>query len=153
MRESTFTATSGASGVRSLVIWSSLKTSLTRMNLKHLLKKKNIYLIKNLGTEKYYNLLNNSSLMMGNSSSGIIESASFKLPVLNLGDRQKGRYSGRNVLHSNFSISQVKKKFKIATSNKFKRKISKLKNPYRLKINSVNYCKKIISAFKSNKLS
>ncbi len=40
-----------------------------------------------------------SQFLLGNTSSGIIEAASFKKYVINLGDRQKGRYSGNNVIN------------------------------------------------------
>src|ERR1041385_1208495 len=50
----------------------------------------NSRLVASLGTERYYSLLSNSAAMVGNSSSGIVEAASFELPVVNIGTRQKG---------------------------------------------------------------
>ncbi|MBT6228346.1 MAG: UDP-N-acetylglucosamine 2-epimerase (hydrolyzing), partial [Candidatus Scalindua sp.] len=44
-----------------------------------------------LGTLRYLSLLKNSNVMVGNSSSGLIEAPSFELPVVNIGDRQRGR--------------------------------------------------------------
>ena len=41
--------------------------------------------------------------MIGNSSSGIIESSSFELPVLNIGDRQKGRVQSYNVINVSYN--------------------------------------------------
>ena len=52
-----------------------------------------------LGQHLYANALRSASLMVGNSSSGIIEAGVFGLPVVNVGERQKGRESGRNVSH------------------------------------------------------
>lgn len=46
----------------------------------------------------YPSLLSHADLMVGNSSSGIIEAPSFGLPVVNIGDRQKGRMRGENVI-------------------------------------------------------
>ena len=57
--------------------------------------------IANLGTSKYLGLLKETKAMVGNSSSGIIEAASFGLPVVNIGDRQKGRIKGVNVVDVN----------------------------------------------------
>ncbi|MCL4168805.1 UNVERIFIED_CONTAM: hypothetical protein GTU68_001560, partial [Idotea baltica] len=56
--------------------------------------------LPSLGQERYYSLLGEADGMLGNSSSGIWESASFELPVVNVGDRQKGRMRERNVLDS-----------------------------------------------------
>ena len=52
---------------------------------------KNGYFFKSLGDQIYFSLCNEVDLMIGNSSSGIIEMPSLKKPTINLGDRQKGR--------------------------------------------------------------
>ena len=49
--------------------------------------------------------------MIGNSSSGIVESAPFKLPTINIGDRQKGKVLPKNVLTSSYEVNDIKKKF------------------------------------------
>lgn len=72
-----------------------------------LLNKKNINIVKNLGINNYYSLLNNATVLIGNSSSGIIESASFNLPVINLGDRQKNRFAPSNVHHCIFETKKI----------------------------------------------
>ena len=54
-------------------------------------KEKKYIFIKNAGAELYANLLRNCYAMIGNSSSGIVEAASFKMPVINIGNRQKGK--------------------------------------------------------------
>lgn len=87
--------------------------------------KKNVKLVKNLGIKKYYNLLEISSILIGNSSSGIIESASFNLPTINLGERQKNRYSPKNVIHCPYNLNLIKKNY-----NKIVNSIIKIKNPY-----------------------
>ena len=66
---------------------------------KKYLTKKNYLFIQNLGHEKYANLLKHAKIMIGNSSSGILEAATFNLPVINLGKRQKGRVSSNNTIH------------------------------------------------------
>ena len=50
-------------------------------------------ILKNLGIKRYHSLLSNCDLIIGNSSSGIIESCSFKIPCINIGDRQAQRLS------------------------------------------------------------
>ena len=54
--------------------------------------------VDTLGSQAYPNALRHAACMIGNSSSGIIEAGLFGLPVVNVGDRQKGRERGRNVI-------------------------------------------------------
>ena len=56
-----------------------------------------VHLIENFGTRAYFTCMKHTKFLLGNSSSGIIEAASFNKYVINLGDRQKGRLSGDNV--------------------------------------------------------
>ena len=97
------------------------------------LDKKNSIIVKNLGIQRYHLMLLNSDLMIGNSSSGIIESCSFKIPCINLGNRQKNRLSPKNIIHSNFEIKDILKAYDKASSSKFKKKIKRIKNPYESK--------------------
>jgi GDP/UDP-N,N'-diacetylbacillosamine 2-epimerase (hydrolysing) len=109
--------------------------------IKKKLKFKNVFFIKNLGRINYYSFLKHANLIIGNSSSGIIEGASFKKPVLNLGNRQKNRYHMRNVIHSAFDQKQIEKTFKISQSNKFLRSIKNIKNEYEVKNTSLKSLK------------
>ena len=97
---------------------------------RYLLNKKNADVVKNLGIINYFSLLKISSLLIGNSSSGIVESSSFKIPAINLGDRQKGRFAPKNVIHSNFSLNKINLAYKKAFSKKFISSIKKIRNPY-----------------------
>lgn len=54
---------------------------------------------ENLGARLYANVMRRATVMVGNSSSGIIEAGLFGLPVINVGTRQAGRDVGRNVVH------------------------------------------------------
>ena len=58
-----------------------------------------IKLIENFGTQSYFSCMKYVQFLLGNTSSGIIEAASFGKYVINIGDRQKGRLSGKNVIH------------------------------------------------------
>lgn len=74
------------------------------------LKKKipnNILLVENFGKIKYFNAIYYSSLLIGNTSSGIIEAASFNKYVINVGDRQKGRSHGANVFNVEFNSKKI----------------------------------------------
>jgi UDP-N-acetylglucosamine 2-epimerase len=67
-------------------------------------------------------------LLIGNTSSGIIEAASFKKPVVNIGNRQKGRLRGENVIDC--KISSLQQSIKLALSNSFRNKIKNMNNIY-----------------------
>jgi GDP/UDP-N,N'-diacetylbacillosamine 2-epimerase (hydrolysing) len=54
--------------------------------------------VKSLGRERYLNILRYVTLVIGNSSSGLLETAHFKVPCINVGERQAGRERGKNVL-------------------------------------------------------
>ena len=59
----------------------------------------NVFLVENLGSLSYFTVMKYCFLLLGNTSSGIIEAASFGKYVINIGDRQKGRLAGSNVIH------------------------------------------------------
>ncbi|MDO8269086.1 MAG: UDP-N-acetylglucosamine 2-epimerase [Candidatus Levybacteria bacterium] len=63
---------------------------------------KRVFLIEHFGKLNYFSAMSNARLIVGNSSSGIIESASFGKYAVNLGKRQEGRLCSRNVVHSPF---------------------------------------------------
>jgi len=80
-----------------------------------------IYLIENFGKQYYFSAMNYCDLLIGNTSSGIIEAASFNKFVVNVGDRQKGRAQSKNILNSNFENKDIIKKTKEALAKgKFK---------------------------------
>lgn len=84
----------------------------------------------NLGTQAYFSLMNCASAMIGNSSSGIIEAASFELPVVNIGNRQRGRVHGLNVLDVGYEYSDILNGIRQVTSAPFRDALKDLKNPY-----------------------
>jgi GDP/UDP-N,N'-diacetylbacillosamine 2-epimerase (hydrolysing) len=91
----------------------------------------NDYLFDNLPRIEYLTLLKNTNCIFGNSSSGILESPSFRTPCINIGYRQFGRFKAKNIIDvKNITLSRLKKAFKISQSNQFKKKIKDLKNPY-----------------------
>lgn len=70
-------------------------------------QKRNIKIIENFGTQSYFTCLRYSKLLIGNTSSGIVEAASFGKYVLNIGDRQKGRLCSDNVIHLAFDSHSI----------------------------------------------
>jgi UDP-N-acetylglucosamine 2-epimerase (non-hydrolysing) len=93
-------------------------------------KQNNFMLFDNLGQENYINILRYAWFMIGNSSSGIVESPIIKLPVINIGQRQKGRFFCKNVINSNGSVNSLKKMITILTSSKFSALLKNLQTPY-----------------------
>ena len=86
--------------------------------------------IVNLDPVVYWSLLQYVDLMVGNSSSGIIEAASFSLPVVDVGIRQRGRERGRNVLHAEATVASIMEQIGIARSEEFRRSLEGMENPY-----------------------
>ena len=64
--------------------------------------KKNFNIFKNLNRDYFIFLLRNANILIGNSSCGILEAASFKLPVINIGSRQKGRLQSKNIINTGY---------------------------------------------------
>lgn len=107
---------------------------------------KHVFVFKSLDHLTYLSLLKNSELLIGNTSSGIIETPSFKLPFINIGNRQKGRISSKNIISIN-NISYLNKEIKKALSKNFKLKLKNLKNPF-FKKNTINNILKKIDKLK-----
>ena len=85
----------------------------------------------NLSRIEYLTLMRYSLLIIGNSSSGLLEAPTYNIPAVNIGRRQDGRVSGLNVIHTDFCEIKIKKAIKKATSNDFKLTLEKDGfNPY-----------------------
>jgi UDP-hydrolysing UDP-N-acetyl-D-glucosamine 2-epimerase len=87
-------------------------------------------LVVNLGTRGYFSLMQKALLMLGNSSSGIIEAASFSLPVVNVGDRQRGRIHGANVIDVPCVRDAILTAMRAAAASSFRDRIRGMQNPY-----------------------
>ncbi|MBI1888684.1 MAG: UDP-N-acetylglucosamine 2-epimerase (hydrolyzing) [Candidatus Spechtbacteria bacterium] len=84
----------------------------------------------NLKREDYAGLLSVASALVGNSSSGIIEAPTFKLPAVNIGNRQKGRLQSTNAINVGCAASEIQQGIKKALSPAFKRRVATCVNPY-----------------------
>jgi UDP-N-acetylglucosamine 2-epimerase (non-hydrolysing)/GDP/UDP-N,N'-diacetylbacillosamine 2-epimerase (hydrolysing) len=78
----------------------------------------------------YLGLLRHASVMVGNSSSGIIEAPSFCLPVVNIGGRQRGREQAGNVIDVGYNEQQIVSAVRRALSPAFRARLRNAKNPY-----------------------
>jgi len=87
-------------------------------------------IFRNLPRREYAGIMNVASVMIGNSSSGLIESPVFKLPTVNVGRRQLGREYATNIIHSSYDTNEVVSAIKRALSAEFKTIVSQAVNPY-----------------------
>ena len=83
-----------------------------------------------LGMLKYLSALKYSSMVIGNSSSGLIEAPSFGVPTINIGDRQKGRLQADSVINCKAITKEIDRAITMALSMKFKKKAHNTINPY-----------------------
>lgn len=87
-------------------------------------------LFVNLDAVAYWSLLRQVDIMLGNSSSGIMETASFALPTVNIGLRQKGRERARNVLDAEPKATSILARIAEARSPAFRASLAGMVNPY-----------------------
>ncbi|MBI2677660.1 MAG: UDP-N-acetylglucosamine 2-epimerase (hydrolyzing) [Candidatus Koribacter versatilis] len=87
-------------------------------------------LVPSLGTQAYLSLMKLAAAMVGNSSSGIIEAASFELPVVDIGDRQRGRIHGKNVIHAAAMRSAIFAAIAKVLALGFRAALKGMRNPY-----------------------
>jgi len=83
-----------------------------------------------LGQSRYLSLMKHAGLMVGNSSSGIIEAPSFGLPVVDIGTRQKGRVRAANVTGSDYDAASIAGAIKKALSERARAGRGNIKNPF-----------------------
>ena len=109
-----------------------------RRIIENVKKNDNFFFIKSMGSENYLSMISHVDLIIGNSSSGIIEAPSLKTPSIDIGDRQKGRERAKSVFH----CKPNKKEILNLINKILRKKNNKLnfKNPYE----KSNTSKKII---------
>jgi UDP-hydrolysing UDP-N-acetyl-D-glucosamine 2-epimerase len=93
-------------------------------------KNKKFHIFKNLDRTIYLSLLKNSDLLIGNSSSGVIESGFFHLPVINVGNRQLDRECGKNIIHVDYTQKEINEAIEKALSPAFIHMCNIAKSPY-----------------------
>ena len=103
----------------------------------------NCFLFKTLGSQKFLSFLKIADVIIGNSSSGILEMPTFRKPTINIGDRQQGRVKSNSITDVCSKKYLIKKKIDFIYSKKFNSK--NIINPYR----KLNTSKKIISIIKN----
>ena len=99
--------------------------------------------VKSLGQLRYLSAMKHVDLLIGNTSSGIIEAASFDKPVVNIGDRQSGRLKGINVIDC--KIKDLSKSIELALSSGFTINCQNQQNIYGTGNASISIVNELIS--------
>ena len=90
-----------------------------------------IKIFKSLPRKEYLSLMKVASVMVGNSSSGIVEAPSFGLPAVNIGIRQEGRERGKNIIDAGHDKQEIIEAMERALTDKeFLKEVKKCENPY-----------------------
>ncbi len=104
----------------------------------------NVYFSLSLGMKAYLSALSFAAFVLGNSSSGLMEAPSFKIPTINVGNRQKGRIKADSVIDCQTESQDIIQAVKYAMSDSFKEHIVNCVNPY----GDGNTTKKIVQIVK-----
>ena len=86
--------------------------------------------VTHLGSADYFGMMAASAAMVGNSSSGLVEAPSFALPVVNIGDRQRGRLRAANVIDCPAEAGAIAGAIRQAAGPTFTRSLAGMANPY-----------------------
>lgn len=90
----------------------------------------NVHLFKNLGILKYLSVMRLCGAVIGNSSSALVEAPYLKVPVVNIGNRQKGRLMAENIISCSYDCEDIIKAINDALSDDFREKVKNIKSLY-----------------------
>lgn len=103
-------------------------------------KKKNVLFKNSLGRKLYLSLMKIAFVVIGNSSSGVLETPSFGVRTINIGDRQKGRITTPNIINCDYKYESIKKAF-----YKVAKKMKKTSNPFLKKNTARKIANKLVN--------
>lgn len=103
---------------------------INKMIDRYVAERDNAVAFESLGALRYLSALKYAQMVIGNSSSGLVEVPSFKIPTINIGDRQRGRLQAESVVNCEPIEQEVDDAMIFAASEEFKNKISTVVNPY-----------------------
>ena len=90
----------------------------------------NLHVYMSLGVRRYLSLMKYSELVLGNSSSGIIEAPSFHVPTVNIGERQRGRLQSESIINCGASADDIIRAIKMALKVEHRQICQKVISPY-----------------------
>ncbi len=90
----------------------------------------NLHVFASLGVRRYLSLMKYAEFVMGNSSSGIIETPAFHIPTVNIGDRQKGRLQSDSIINCGSTMDEIVPAIRVALSDDHKKRCKAVVSPY-----------------------
>ena len=90
-----------------------------------------IHFFKTLSREIFINLMRYAKALVGNSSMGILEAPFYGLPVVNIGNRQKGRLNAGNARFVGYNVDDIRKELERACLDEdYRKRVAELENPF-----------------------
>lgn len=90
----------------------------------------NLHVFFSLGVVRYLSLMKHAQFVLGNSSSGIIETPAFGIPSVNIGDRQRGRLQAESIINCEDDAQSIIEAIQKALNEEFREKCRQVVNPY-----------------------
>ncbi|MBQ8951052.1 MAG: UDP-N-acetylglucosamine 2-epimerase (hydrolyzing) [Eubacterium sp.] len=112
----------------------------------------NIHVFTSLGVRRYLSLMKYSEFVLGNSSSGIIETPAFQVPTVNIGDRQKGRLQSESIINCEDKAEGIIKAIKKAMSKEWRENCNGVVSPYGDGHAAEKIAKKIVEVVMTDKI-
>ena len=112
----------------------------------------NALAVTSLGMKRYLSALKYAEFVIGNSSSGIVEVPSFKIPTINIGDRQKGRIQASSVINCNAEFKAIVSAIEKEKTEEFIEIAKNTVNPYEKKDTAINITSIIIKYLSTNNI-
>lgn len=103
---------------------------INKMINEYVSKHENAIGVESLGVRRYLSALKLCSMVIGNSSSGILEAPSFQIPTINIGDRQAGRIQADSIINCRPECADIVRAIQTAVSDRFQKKLKTTANPY-----------------------
>lgn len=103
---------------------------INKMIDKYVSEHENAIGVESLGVRRYLSALKLCSMVIGNSSSGILEAPSFQIPTINIGDRQAGRIQADSVINCKPECRDIVRAMQTAVSDSFRETLRTTVNPY-----------------------
>lgn len=90
----------------------------------------NAILVDHFGSRNYLAVMKNSKVVVGNSSSGLVEASSLGVPAINVGQRQKNRLAADSVQHVSYSFTEIRAAIEQVLTADYQRYARQCANPY-----------------------
>jgi GDP/UDP-N,N'-diacetylbacillosamine 2-epimerase (hydrolysing) len=90
----------------------------------------NLFFLNSIGQENYLSLVSISIFIIGNSSSGLLEAPSLRIPTINVGSRQDGRPKAQSVIDVDCTKTSIRSGIQKALSKEFLKSMNDVENPY-----------------------